>query len=323
VNLSTWHPEIAVDATTAQALIGAQFPHLDASNVEAIGFGFDNTAFLVGDAFVFRFPRRSIAVPLMEREMAVLPTIAPLLPVAIPVPILSGLPGSTYPWPFAGYKLLSGSTASSLTLSDAQRERIATPLGAFLRRLHSVDVRDAVGEALPSDLFGRLDHSRRLPLATERMAELESAGVLRDIEPLLEYMAQHPPAVCDDPRVVHGDMYARHLLLDDERNLCGVIDWGDVHLGDPALDLAIVLTMLPESAFSTFLAAYGDVAPATWERATYRAIYHSVLVAHYGYGSGDTEMLRAGVDALARARLRCCGGDGGGFRPRRRRGRRR
>jgi aminoglycoside phosphotransferase (APT) family kinase protein len=304
VSLPVWHPEIVVDESSARTLIREQFPRVDASSVEAIGFGYDNTAFLVGEAFVFRFPRRAIAVALMEREMVVLPAIAPMLPVAIPVPILIGRPGGTYPWPFAGYKLLSGSTASSLSLSGSQCEEIATPLGAFLKRLHSSEVRDAVGEALPGDLIGRLDHSRRLPLATERIAELEAAGILRDVEPLLEYMAQHPPALCTDPRVVHGDMYARHLLMDDAKKLCGIIDWGDLHLGDPALDLAIVLTMLPENASPAFLTAYGDVSPATWQRATYRAIYHSVLVAHYGYGSGDAEMLRVGVDALANLRRR-------------------
>ncbi len=304
MSLPVWHPEIVVDDSTARTLIREQFPRVDTSSVEAIGFGFDNTAFLVGETFVFRFPRRAIAVALMEREMAVLPTIAQLLPVPIPVPSLIGRPGGTYPWPFAGYKLLSGSTASSLSVSERECERMATPLGAFLRRLHSLEVREAVGEELPGDLIGRLDHSRRLPLATERMAELETAGILHDVEPLLGYMAQHPPAPCTDPCVVHGDMYARHLLVDDAKNLCGVIDWGDLHLGDPALDLAIVLTMLPESALPEFLAAYGEVAHATWERATYRAIYHSVLVAHYGYGSGDAEMLRAGVDALSNLRRR-------------------
>ncbi|HTA39092.1 MAG TPA: phosphotransferase [Candidatus Acidoferrales bacterium] len=303
-SLPVWHPEIAVDQAGARALISAQFPQLDASRVEAIGFGFDNTAFLVGGAYVFRFPRRAVAVALMEREMAVLPIVAPLVPIAIPVPILAGRPDGTYPWPFAGYELLDGSTASSLNLSDADCERIAAPLGAFLRRLHSGHVRQAVGDALPGDLFGRLDHARRLPLATERIAELESAGILHDVEALLGYMAQHPPAVCSDPCVVHGDMYARHLLLDDGKNVCGVIDWGDAHVGDPALDLAIALTMLPERALPVFLAAYGDVAAATWERATYRAIYHSVLVAHYGYTSGDAEMLRTGVDSLANLRKR-------------------
>ena len=149
--------------------------------------------------------------------MAVLPIIAPLLPVAIPVPILAGRPGGTYPWPFAGYKLIGGSTASSLLLSESDCERLASPLGAFLRRLHSAGVRDAVGDSLPGDLIGRLEHSRRLPLATERMAELETAGILRDVEPLLGYMERHPPGLCGDPRVVHGDLYARHLLLDDEK----------------------------------------------------------------------------------------------------------
>ncbi|MCH7839494.1 MAG: phosphotransferase [Planctomycetes bacterium] len=38
--------------------------------------------------------------------------------------------------------------------------------------------------------------------------------------------------------LVHRDLYARHMLVDDDGRPCGVIDWGDVHVGDPAIDLS-------------------------------------------------------------------------------------
>ncbi len=45
------------------------------------------------------------------------------------------------------------------------------------------------------------------------------------------------PAV--SPCLMHGDLYARHLLLDESFQLSRVIDWGDLHAGDGAVDLAV------------------------------------------------------------------------------------
>jgi aminoglycoside phosphotransferase (APT) family kinase protein len=76
-----------------------------------LGAGSDNSAFLVNDAFVFRFPRRQLAVELLETEVRVLPALAPALPLAIPVPRLVGSPGSDVPLAFAGDSFLPGRTA--------------------------------------------------------------------------------------------------------------------------------------------------------------------------------------------------------------------
>jgi hypothetical protein len=60
---------------------------------------------------------------------------------------------------------------------------------------------------------------------------------------------------------VHGDLYARHLLISDDRQLACVIDQGDVHRGDPAvasdtLPLGVwsgsVLDFIPGSLLGNF-----------------------------------------------------------------------
>lgn len=40
-------------------------------------------------------------------------------------------------------------------------------------------------------------------------------------------------------KVLHGDLYARHLLIQNGK-IAGIIDWGDMHIGDVAVDLAIL-----------------------------------------------------------------------------------
>jgi aminoglycoside phosphotransferase (APT) family kinase protein len=97
---------------------------------------------------------------------------------------------------------------------------------------------------------------------------------------------------------VHGDLYARHVLLDTAHRLCGIIDWGDVHLGDPALDIMAAHSMLPARAHGEFIRAYGGVDDDTWLRAKYRAVYHCALVAHFGMQIHDAALRDAGLTGL-------------------------
>ena len=68
-----WSAEHDVSASLARELIETQFPKLTPVGVEPLGVGWDNTAYRVNDKFVFRFPRRQIAVELIRTEARVLP----------------------------------------------------------------------------------------------------------------------------------------------------------------------------------------------------------------------------------------------------------
>ena len=98
--------------------------------------------------------------------------------------------------------------------------------------------------------------------------------------------------------LVHGDLYFRHLLVNTDNQLAGVIDWGDVHLGDPAIDLAIALTFLPPKAEEVFRRSYGPIAPLTWQIARLRALWHSVTVLLYGHDIEDADLVRESRLAL-------------------------
>ena len=219
-----------------------------------VGNGWDNAAYLVEERFIFRFPQRSSAGPLMARENALLPLVAPQVPLKIPVPRFMGSPQEGYPYPFNGYEILLGVTACTRVPDDAQRRALAEDLARFLRALHTIDPQPLRERGLPQDLIGRLDPVR----------------LNVDEEPL-------EGARC----VVHGDLYARHLLLDSERRLCGVIDWGDLHYGQPAVDLMVVHQVIPPHHHDAFFAAYGPVDERAWRFARYRAQFHARKVEEY------------------------------------------
>jgi aminoglycoside phosphotransferase (APT) family kinase protein len=295
-----WAADIDIDTALAARLIAAQFPHLQGRAVEPFGVGWDNAAFLVDGRIVFRFPRRRDWAGLIAREVAVLPRIAAQVPLAVPAPSFVGAPSGEYPYLFAGYERIAGETACSLPLSDEARGALAAPLARFLRALHAVPSEPLVAVGLTGDEIGRLDGEKRLRLTRERIHALPGEALSGAGEACLAWLEAHPPvALAAGARsLVHGDLYARHLLLDPAARLAGIIEGGDVHLGDPAIDISIAHLVLPATAHGAFRDAYGPIDARTWELARYRAIYHAVLELDYGLRENDTGMRESGLAAL-------------------------
>jgi len=86
--------------------------------------------------------------------------------------------------------------------------------------------------------------------------------------------------------------------LDAQRKPAGVIDWGDIHLGDPAPDIAIAHMLLPANAHAAFRDAYGPIDERTWRAAHYRALYHAILEIEYGIRENDAGMRDCGTATL-------------------------
>jgi len=294
-----WQADIEIDAALATQLVRRQFPQFAAAEIATFGAGWDNEAFLVAGSVVFRFPRRQVSAELIEREVAVLPHIADALPLAISHPLYVGAAVPEYPYVFAGYAQITGATACSFPFTDALRAEIAEPLGTFVRALHAIDPQPFVERGLPPDTLARLDHTRRHVQTLERIAFLAANGV-GDLGPFVAWLEAHPPiaGAASERCIVHGDLYARHVIVDDGGRAVGVIDWGDVHYGDRALDLAVAHLLLPVTAHGTFRAAYGAIDERTWSAARYRAIYHAILELDFGVRVGDAGMRAAGTAAL-------------------------
>lgn len=289
-----WDAEVELAPGQAIRLIEQQFPGLAPVQLALLGAGWDNTAFLVNERWVFRFPRRNIAAGLIEHEIRVLPQLANRVPLPIPVPVLAGVPSAAYPYPFAGHALIPGTTACQLTWTDEERAQIAVPLARFLAALHQIPVNAAALARGPGDLIDRANVVKRAPPLKERLCALGRG----DLFPLVDRLSGTPPRA-DPPCWVHGDLYARHLLVDGSRRLSGVIDWGDVHLGDSALDLSLVFSFLPPgSARDTFQNAYGPIDAPTYDRARFRALHYGALLISYGEDVGDDAIRVAGEYAL-------------------------
>lgn len=294
-----WLAQKSISCEEARALIENQFPELEPVELELIGEGWDNRVFQVNQNLTFRFPRRQVAVELIETEGELLPTIAPYLPTPIPVPQYYGQPTEDFEWPFLGYGFIGGQTISSVLLSKEQRHNLAEALAHFLKALHAIDVKTLTHLNIPGDNLGRMDLPKRLKMNVERLEKALEMDLIEDNKTILAIL-ESTPQVRTQPQecLIHGDFQSRQLLIDDAFQLSGVIDWGDVHIGDPCLDLSILYTLLPPESLEEFQNIYGVIDEESLLLARFRATHLGLMLLLYGHDINNSESFAEGLRIL-------------------------
>jgi aminoglycoside phosphotransferase (APT) family kinase protein len=282
--MSEWKPERVVDPDRARRLIEHQFPQLGPVAPVPVGSGWDNAVFQINGGWYFRFPQRQIAVAGVHREMQCLPILSNLL-TGIARPEFLGQPEADFPWPFFGYRPIPGQELCAVDLSAKHRQFLARPVAQFLRKLHAAPIAQSVGPLLPADPLGRLDFSKRLAQTRERFARrkarygtalpLVADQVDRVLDPTANWERLAPTAVA------HGDFHFRHLILSGDAHLAGVIDWGDLHRNDPAVDLQIAWSLFPSVARREFWAEYGAVSEAQLTQSRALALFLALILFEY------------------------------------------
>ena len=160
-------------------------------------------------------------MPLMERELAVLPGLAPRLPLPVPVPELVGQPADGYPWPFWGARLVPGVELADAGLPDDGRDAAGRP-GRRLPARRCTTRRSPGTSAAPSPTT-RCAAARRAPggrwraTALDRLAGARHLGRRQRPGPRRSTGSSPPRTRCrrpaGEPVLVHGDLHLRHLLV--------------------------------------------------------------------------------------------------------------
>jgi aminoglycoside phosphotransferase (APT) family kinase protein len=291
-----WEAEIVVDEPLARRLL-EQFPELEARALRLLGYGWDYTIWVVDERYAFRFPRRQVGIPGTEREIALLPTLAPLLPVPVPAPLYVGRPTEEYPWPFFGSALLAGKELSEAELDDEGRLAVALELAGFLRTLHAAEL----DEPLPVDVNGRADMTLRVPMAREVLSQVEELGIWQappSVAATLDEAERLAPAKLT--AVVHGDLHFRQVLVEGRR-VTGIVDWVDICRSDAAIDLSMFWSLLDPPQRQAFLDAYGEVSDEQLLRARVLAFSIGAAVLWQAHGEGLRAVEREAIAGLSRA----------------------
>lgn len=295
-----WSAKIAVDTQTAQQLLNSQFPQISIETIELVGNGWDNTVFLVNSTWIFRFPRREEAVELLLTENKALPLFANKLNVVIPKPEFFGEPSKDFCWPFSGYKHISGEAAYLMNLSRKERSELTKPLASFLKQLHHLTVDTQIRSILKSDPIDKLNVKKIEKRLTE-YSLLVKDNSLAAYKSTISKISSSCRGLEFERRecIVHGDLYSRHIILNENKQISGIIDWGDVMLDEPTIDLSLAHSFLPIEAHESFKLNYGNISDNNWLIARLRAVSYGVSLAAFGYDTGDRAVHQEGLNILA------------------------
>jgi aminoglycoside 2''-phosphotransferase len=229
---------VIVSLERAQFEITRAFPTFAVDEIRLLGSGVDSDAYLVNGEWVFRFPRRLVASLALGREVALLPQLAESLPVAIPY-FEHVAERSEDELLFVGYRLIPGEPLTRElfeSLSAQAQVQVFATLAAFLGAVHAFDPRKAraVGvENLPTrnmiDEVWKATRSRVLA----RMSKDDG----RALSDLLTGFRMSIDSSRYKQRLLYADFAPEHILYDRAADrITGIIDWGDMAIGDPDYD---------------------------------------------------------------------------------------
>lgn len=243
--------------------------------------GWDNQLWRLGDELAVRLPwQTSSADELILKEHTWLPVLSPRLPLPVPVPQRLGNPSAQYRHPWIVTTWVPGTPADQAPASNGREA--ADALAAFLNALHHPAPDDAPagrgrGGPLTTVAKGVSRQLDTMPELCKAVAQTSSTPI-PDAEELRSIWndAMSAPDWSDSEVWLHGDLHPANVLTADAE-ICGVVDFGDLCAGDPALDVASAWILLPDlDAIDRFRAACPVAADApTWRRARGWAIWRA------------------------------------------------
>lgn len=239
--------KIIIDESLVSRLITSQFPQWQHLPVRPVALsGWDNRTFHLGEHMLVRMPSAEDYALQVKKEHQWLPILAQHLPFPIPEPLALGQPEFGYPWHWSIYRWLAGDTAASASILHL--DELALDLARFLSALEGIDASE--GPAAGPHSFYR-GGSLKIYDAETRNAIVALKDRI-DVTAVTDIWESALAMECVAPPVwVHGDISAGNLLVRDGR-LSGVIDFGQLNVGDPACDLAIAWTLFKDSSRKVF-----------------------------------------------------------------------
>lgn len=226
----------------------------------ALASGRNNLAILANGEWVLRTAIYGEESARFEIEVDVLRRIHERLPVQSPNPeLVIEVHGCLSP--VMGYRFIPGTILKRAQISQfdgSKRRRLGNELGRILTRLHSItpeqmSASKAQWSDTPNQWNELLDDSVRL------LKPRVESDVWNRIRRKLKKSLSKINRFEFEPVLRHGDFGSGNLVFDDKGRIVGLIDFDSVGFGDPAIDVAGVISsttppeLLLESMSQTYL----------------------------------------------------------------------
>ena len=278
------------------ALIRREFPDFLFRRVTSVRAGENHTAIILDNAWVFRFPKSDAYRLAFPRQVHFLDRLAPLSPLRIPRYEYVAKDAS-----FGGYPLVKGKELTAKRFKRLKKDvqkRVLKSLADFLRLLHKLPT-SYLQEPKPEEGYWDPDHVWKY---TERYRTSRRALIKKNVSKnLLEQIDSFYPSfeelVAPVKRITHGDLRDAHILF-EKNNVCGIIDFSDAYVADPAYDFAFFWSWGHDS-FYKLLDQYGLADQGLAERSFWHYLRFEIDNLFYALRNGDTSECKRITGILA------------------------
>ncbi len=302
--------EVRIDAALVERLVADQLPHLADRPIRTIpATGTMNAIYRLGDDLCVRLPRLKDSADRGERELHWLPRLARHLTLPIPEPVATGAPGAGYPFRWAVYRWIDGTTRADHPTGD--ETQLAADLAAFVLELRAIDTTAApragrrplaqldaatrAAIAASGDEIERHEATAAPPAGRRPLAQLDGATraaiaasgdeIDRHAVTAAWDRALTAPAWDGERAWIHNDLLPTNLLVEPSTGrLSAVIDFGGAGAGDPAGDVVPAWSVFGPTGRDPYRAALG-VDDGTWARARGYALHQAALIIPYYAGT--------------------------------------
>ena len=273
--------KIEISILNVNNLIKEQFQeysHLEIKPVETSGW--DNKTFKLGESISIRLPSAECYINQVNKEQKWLPILKQHLSIPISEPIKMGLPSSDYPWNWSIYKWINGKSANIYNFNENCLNKIALELANFLNELHTIDISLDLNNELTAG-----DHNFHRGGSLEfynnefinNITNLKNNNFDIDYEKINIIWQKAISSKWNNKSVfIHGDLSSGNIIIENN-NLKGIIDFGQLGIGDPACDLVISWTFLDNESRKIFKLNLNNIDADTWIRAYGWCIWKSII----------------------------------------------
>jgi aminoglycoside 2''-phosphotransferase len=251
--------------------IASEVPGVVVRSAMPIGEGWTAVAYRVNDDLVFKFPKRPAEWEELDREIAFLAYARPYLCLPVVEHLHRVRESAGAPNGYVVYRHLPGRAVQPENLSSRDRSALAEPLAGFLRVLHDMTP-GPVASILPRE--DQYSEARQYwEDAEDKIAPRLSSAERRRLTDLFTAHLHDPGNFAGPSCILHADLSVDHVLCADH-TVTGILDWGDVCLGDADYDFAYLYEDLGEAFIREMALHYGHADP---ERLVRKARYFTVV----------------------------------------------
>lgn len=240
-------------------LIKSKFD-LEVASIKIIGEGYDSKAYLINDEYIFKLKISSNKKKGYKKEKAVLDFLNRNLKTTIKIPQIEFIYIDNEV-SIMGYKKINGTFLTPdiyKEMNVKQQEILKKDIAKFLKDMHNLDYSEIKEYVIDNKQNCLEEYDLLQKTIYNDLTEKEKKYIEKFFERL------NNTTIFDDKKCLcHNDFSCNHLLIDNNKKLVGIIDFGDSGIIDEYCDYIYLLEDSEEEIGKDFgediLQLYGDI----------------------------------------------------------------